>query len=45
MGYNYSTFINNLNKSGIIINRKMISELAISNPNEFKVLVDSVMKA
>ena len=35
----YSKFINGLNKSGIAINRKMLSELAISSPESFKELV------
>jgi large subunit ribosomal protein L20 len=44
MGYNYSTFMNKLTKSGIVVNRKMLSELAINNPEEFKTLVNEVMK-
>jgi large subunit ribosomal protein L20 len=43
MGYNYSTFINSLHKAKIAINRKMLSELAINNPEEFKTLVTKVM--
>ena len=35
----YSRFINGLNKAGVTINRKMLSELAISNPDSFKDLV------
>jgi large subunit ribosomal protein L20 len=44
LGYNYSTFINALHKNKILINRKMLSELAISEPNAFKSLVEQVMK-
>ncbi|MDR1234523.1 MAG: 50S ribosomal protein L20 [Mycoplasmataceae bacterium] len=44
LGYNYSTFINALHKAKIAINRKMLSELAINNPEEFKTLVEKVMK-
>jgi large subunit ribosomal protein L20 len=44
LGYNYSTFINALHKKNIAINRKMLSELAINNPEEFKALVEQVMK-
>ncbi|MGL4768646.1 MAG: 50S ribosomal protein L20 [Mycoplasmoidaceae bacterium] len=44
LGYTYSQFINNLTKKNIEINRKMLSEMAINNPEEFKSLVDSVMK-
>lgn len=43
-GYNYSTFIHNLKKNKIEINRKMLSELAIHNENEFKKIVESVCK-
>ena len=32
----YSKFIDGLNKAGISINRKMLSEIAIDNPNAFK---------
>ena len=35
----YSQFINGLNKAGIEINRKMLSELAIFAPEEFSKLV------
>lgn len=36
----YSKFINGLNKAGIAINRKMLSELAIDNPQAFTELVN-----
>ena len=36
----YSKFINGLNKAGIIINRKMLAEIAIDDKAEFKKLVD-----
>jgi len=36
--------MNGLKKNKIEINRKMLSELAINNPNEFKALVESVTK-
>lgn len=42
-GYTYSQFMDALNKKGISINRKMLSELAIHNPEEFKKLVKDVM--
>lgn len=35
----YSQFINGLNKAGIEINRKMLSEVAIDNPKYFAELV------
>ena len=36
----YSKFINGLNKAGITINRKMLSEVAIDNPKAFTSLVE-----
>ncbi len=36
----YSKFINGLSKAGVSINRKMLSELAIADPNEFVKLVE-----
>lgn len=45
MGYNYSTFMHNLKANNININRKMLSELAINQPSEFKSLVEKVMKS
>ncbi len=35
----YSKFINGLNKAGVTVNRKMLSELAIDNASAFKDLV------
>lgn len=40
----YSQFMNGLNKINIEINRKMLSELSIHNPNEFKMLVEESKK-
>lgn len=37
----YSRFINGLNKAGIEINRKMLSEIAIDNPQAFTNLVNA----
>ncbi|HEX3027001.1 MAG TPA: 50S ribosomal protein L20, partial [Clostridia bacterium] len=34
-GMNYSTFINGLKKSGIMLNRKMLAELAVSDQKGF----------
>lgn len=41
----YSTFINGLNKAGIEINRKMLSEIAISSPETFTSLVNEAKAA
>ena len=39
-GINYSQFMHGLKKSGIIINRKMLAELAVSDKNAFASLVE-----
>ena len=44
-GMNYSTFMNGLKKSGIIINRKMLAELAVNNKAAFTQLTDTAKKA
>ena len=41
-GMSYSKFMNGLKQKGIEINRKMLSEIAISDPEAFKKLVDQV---
>ena len=45
MGINYSAFMNGLKKQGITLNRKMLSEMAIHDPESFAALVESVKKA
>ena len=44
-GINYSKFINSLKKSGINLNRKMLSELAITDKEAFANLVETAKKA
>lgn len=39
-GMSYSRFINGLKKANIDINRKMLSEMAINDPNSFAQLVE-----
>ncbi len=39
---NYSTFLNGLSKSGLQLNRKMLSELAINDPKAFEMVVSKV---
>ncbi len=39
-GISYSRFINGLNKAGVAVNRKMLSEMAISDAQSFTQLVD-----
>lgn len=41
-GLTYSEFINLLNKKGITIDRKILADLAMNNPESFKSLVASV---
>lgn len=44
-GLNYSRFMGLMNKSGIKIDRKMLSELAVNHPAAFKAVVEKVQKA
>lgn len=39
-GMTYSTFINGLTKAGVEVDRKVLSELAISEPKAFKSIVE-----
>lgn len=39
-GLSYSKFMNGLKKAGVQINRKMLAELAVSDPAAFKKLVN-----
>jgi len=41
-GLTYSEFINKLNKKGIELDRKVLADLGMNNPETFKNLVDSV---
>ena len=45
IGMNYSTFINGLKKAGIDLNRKMLSEIAISDPAAFTALTEQAKAA
>ncbi|WP_028509940.1 50S ribosomal protein L20 [Ruminococcus sp. NK3A76] len=44
-GVNYSTFMNGLKKAGITLNRKMLSEIAISDPAGFSAIVEKAKAA
>ncbi|MDR2931812.1 MAG: 50S ribosomal protein L20 [Oscillospiraceae bacterium] len=44
-GMNYSTFMNGLKKAGIELNRKMLSEIAIGDPEGFTALVEKAKAA
>jgi len=41
-GMNYSQFINKLNVAGIEMNRKVLADLALNNPEAFKAIVEKV---
>ncbi|MDR1495063.1 MAG: 50S ribosomal protein L20 [Rickettsiales bacterium] len=41
-GMTYSMFIDKLGKSGVVLNRKVLSEMAIGKPDTFKELVQSL---
>ncbi len=41
-GMSYSRFINALKQNNIEINRKMLSEMAVNDPDGFKNLIESV---
>ncbi|MBF0188583.1 MAG: 50S ribosomal protein L20 [Magnetococcales bacterium] len=44
-GLSYSRLINGLNKAGIELDRKMLSELAIQKPDDFGKLVENAKAA
>ena len=45
MGISYSRFMNMLKKADIQVNRKMLADLAVNEPEAFKVLVETASKA
>lgn len=44
-GLTYGRFINGLNRAGIEVDRKVLSDLAIHEPEAFKALVDKAQAA
>ena len=44
MGLSYSKFMNMLKKADIQVNRKMLADLAVNEPDAFKVLVETARK-
>ena len=44
-GLTYSKFISGLTKSGIILDRKVLAEIAYSNPEAFKTIVKKVQSS
>jgi len=45
MGLKYSTFIDKLNKANVVLNRKVLADLAVNEPNTFKLIVEKVKGA
>jgi large subunit ribosomal protein L20 len=43
-GMSYSQFMGAVHKSGIELNRKVLADLALNNPEAFKAVVDAVKK-
>lgn len=43
-GMSYSQFMGALNKSGMELNRKVLADLALNNPDAFKAVVQAVKK-
>lgn len=43
-GMTYSVFINELKKAKIVINRKVLSELAIKEPNKLNLIINTIKK-
>jgi large subunit ribosomal protein L20 len=43
-GTRYSLFINGLQRAGVLLNRKMLSQIAIEDPKTFDALVDVAKK-
>lgn len=41
-GMSYSQFIGKLNKSGVELNRKVLADLAMNDPQAFKAVVDKL---
>ena len=44
-GINYSTLMNGLKKAGVVLNRKMLSEIAINDPAGFTAIVEQAKAA
>ena len=45
LGLSYSKFVNLMKKADIQVNRKMLAELAVNEPEAFKVLVEIAQEA
>jgi large subunit ribosomal protein L20 len=45
LGLTYGRFIDGLNKAGVVVDRKVLADLAIHQPDAFKVLVGQAQAA
>ncbi len=45
LGMSYSAFMGSLKKAGIILDRKILAELAVSQPKAFEAVVDAAKAA
>jgi large subunit ribosomal protein L20 len=43
-GMSYSTFMGAISKSGIVLNRKVLADLAMNHPEAFKKVIEKVKK-
>ena len=43
-GMSYSTFMGAMSKSGIVLNRKVLADLAMNHPEAFKKIIEIVKK-
>lgn len=44
-GMSYSRFVNACKKANIVVNRKMLAELAVNEPDAFQIIVDTAKAA
>ncbi len=44
-GMSYSVFMNGLKKAGVVLDRKVLAEMAVSDPKAFAALVEVAKKA
>ncbi len=44
-GISYSRFVNACKKANIVVNRKMLAELAVNEPEAFQIIVDTAKAA
>jgi large subunit ribosomal protein L20 len=45
LGLNYSRFMNGLKKAGIELDRKVLADIAVRDPEAFKIIVEKVKAA